>query len=339
MFLEDQIKLKKDWINPPLSLIFLISSFIILFLIGQIDAEALKNPLRFYPLILIYSKHFFNVLLFFNIALFPLLIGAAFFLWFGLGTQKCNLGTFGFGFGVPASGVILACSTVNYFLFSHNSSSYIIIFSIICLCVGFLHFLFRHNVDRMIIYQIIPLNDKITEINLKKLNCPYGLLRLQRAISRGIRAQYLNPFFYLDKEKLIKSNVKIIDKKYLYKNVHASHWFGIIGYGLCLLSVPFLILYFYDGFILLIIFFIIFSSGIICVDYYYIRRLNLRKTILILDHWLKRTGQVDLTKIDKDFGFLPIKYSVRELKNISKRYETFLKAKLNNDKLIKKEFN
>ncbi|MHA1380431.1 MAG: hypothetical protein ACTSRG_18855 [Candidatus Helarchaeota archaeon] len=336
MSFEKQIKIRRDWINPLLTLCFAILSIVILFLLEIFDTEVLNKLFRFYPIILIFPKILSHTTLFLNIALPLQLIGAAFFLWFGLGTQKCNLGTFGFGFGVPSSGTILACSSINFFYFSHGLSYLIAILSLISLIIGSALFLFRHNVDRIIIYQIIPFNNKITELDLKKLKCPDGMLRLQRAISRGIRAQYLNPLFYLDKEKLIKSNVKIIDKKYLYKNVHASHMFGILGYSLCFISVPFLIFYFFDGCLLIILFFLIFVTGLILTDYYYIHRLNLRKTILIIDHWLRRTGEVDLSKIDKKYGFLPIKYSISKLKRIAQKYESFLSCKIENEKQLKK---
>ncbi|MFX0138865.1 MAG: hypothetical protein ACFFDN_34810 [Candidatus Hodarchaeota archaeon] len=337
--LEDQIKIKKDRINPLLTVIFSVFSIIILFLIKLTILKFLQSPIKYYPNVFLPPNSYSDIVLFSNIALIFLLAGMIFFLWFGLGTQKCNINTYGFGFGVPGAGVLCICLSINYYYLYEPISLISALLSLLCFITGVFLFIFRHKVDAQIIYQLIPLNGKITAIDLRKVYCPYGMLRFQRAISRGIRAQYLNPMFYIDKEKLVRANIEIINKKYLYKHVHAPHAVGIIGYSLSLISGIFLFLYFIFGIYLLIIFFIVLGGGITLVDYYYIRRLNLRKTILIIDHWLRRTGEVDLAKLDIEYGFLPIKYPLLALKHISKRYESFMGAKLINNKLIKENID
>ncbi|MFX1296076.1 MAG: hypothetical protein ACFFD2_14655 [Promethearchaeota archaeon] len=333
--LEDQIKIKKDWINPSLSIIYTIFTSLIIFLMILQTLNFLQTPVKFYLNLFLPLRTYSDIVLFSNIALIFLSTGVVFFLWFGLGTQKCNINTYGFGFGVPGAGVLCICSAVNYYYLLYPISLFLTLFSSLCFFIGVLLFIFRHKVDAEMIFQLVPLNDKIIKLNLQKINCPYGMLRLKRAISRGIRAQYLNPLFYIDKEKLIRAKIKIIDKKYLYKHVHAPHAIGIIGYCIIFISTIFLILYFFFGIYLLLTFFIVLSVGITLIDYYYIRRLNLRKTILIIDHWLRRTGEVDLAKLDKEYGFLPIKYSLSALKHISKKYESFLNAKLTGEKILK----
>ncbi|NVM04951.1 MAG: hypothetical protein HWN67_21700 [Candidatus Helarchaeota archaeon] len=337
--LEDQIKIKKYRINPFLSVIFSFFCIVISFLIGLLTIKFLQSPIKHYPNVFLPLNLYSDIVLFSNIAVIFLVTGMIFFLWFGLGTQKCNINTYGFGFGVPGALILCICLTLNFSYLYDPMSLISALLSLICFFTEVVLFIFRHKVDADIIYQLMPLNDKINEIELRKINWPYGILRLQRAISRGIRAQYLNPLFYLDKEKLARARIGIINKKYLYKNVHASYAFGIIGYFISFISTIFLILYFIFGIYLLVTFFIVLGVGITLVDYYYIRRLNLRKTILIIDHWLRRIVEVDLAKIDKEFGFLPIKYPISALKHISKRYESFLGAKLTNNKLIKENID
>ncbi len=334
--LEDQIEVKKDWINPILTIILAFLTSIIGFMIVLIDLEYATSPIKFYPKAILIPSFYSDVILFLNLAFSFLLAGTGFFLWFGLGTQKCNIDTYGFGFGVPGAGILSVCSFLNFHFLGELKSFTISLLSLACVVIGVLLFIFRHKIDADVIYQIIPLNDKISELDLQKIRFPYGILRLQRAISRGIRAQYLNPLFFIDKNKLIRGEIKIIDKKYLYKNVHTSHLYGVVGYAMSFSSIIFLLLYFSNGIYYLITFFIVLSVGVSLIDYYYIRRLNLRKTILIIDHWLRRTGAVDLSIIDKEFGFLPIKYSLSELKKIAKRYEGFLQARLMGARLEKK---
>lgn len=336
--LEDKIKINRDWINPLLAIFFGICSILVLMFSILMTIEYLLNP----PLIPdLYFYSFFtytDIFLYSIVALATLLVGTFFFLWFGLGTQKCNIGTFGFGFGVPSSGVLLACSGI-YFSYQKGFLSLLVIsFSLACVILGVLLYFLRHWVDRIIIIQLYPFNDEITELNLQAIHCPYGMLRFQRAIERGIRAQYLNQYYYIDREKLIKSNIKIIEKKNLYQNVRAPWRYFIFGYVLCGVSAFMLIAYItFKAIFILFNFSITFTLGILLVDYYSIRTLNLRKTILIIDHWLRRNGEVDLGKLDKLFGFLPIKYPILELKRISKRYEVFIGAELIEDQLLKSQ--
>lgn len=339
MSLDEEIEIKKDWVNPVLAIIFASLGLMILILTILIDSKFLSDPLKFYPSPIRFPFFYNDIVLFTNISLISLLIGVVFFLWFGLGTEQCNIGTYGFGFGFSGAIILFILSFINYSIQSERISLFLNILSLLSIITSGLIFIFRHNVDRNIVFPLMPFNDKITEINLQRLKSPYGMFRLQQALERGIRGLYLSHYFYLDKEKLKRSKIKIIDKehkKYLYKNVHAPHIIGIMGYIFCFSSIIFFLLYFTYGIYLLVIFFIIFGSGVVLVDYYYIRRLNLRKTILIIDHWLKISGKVDLIKLDSEFGFLPIKYSLSTLKHILKKYETFLGAKLINN-IIQKD--
>ncbi len=334
--LEDQIRIKKDRINPILSIICTFLSSITLLLMVLITLEFFQNLVKFYLNVSLPLKTYSDTILFSNIASIFLLISVFFFIWFGLGTQKCNINAFGFWFGVPGASVLFICFTINYIYLLSPLSLVAALLSFSCIIIGSLLFIFRHKVDRNVIFQLIPLNDKITELNLQKLNCPYGLLRLQRALERGIRAKYLNSYYYLDKGKLMRGEVEILDKMYIYRHVHPPHILAITGYTTIVISIFFLLSYFKDGIFPLIISFILFGLGNLLANYHFVRWMNLGKTILILDQWLRMRGEIDLAKLDKEYGFLPIKYSLSTLKHISKKFESFLNAKLTGEKIIKK---
>ncbi|MHA1144292.1 MAG: hypothetical protein ACTSRW_06100 [Candidatus Helarchaeota archaeon] len=339
--LEGRIKIKRDWKNPLLAIIFTILGLTVLTLVqlmNSIILLELPSFISIYPYLqgFVSPQDHLNSVIFFDIASATFVIGIFFFLWFGLGTEKCNICVFGFGFGSSSAAII--CLDASLCIYSHVGSVVfavpIIILSLTCGIIGFILWHLRHEVDFIIINQFIPIDEEIREMNLYEVRCPYGILRLQRTLSRGIRAGYLNPYLYLDKGKLIRSDVKIIDKQYLYDNVKAPRVLLYSGLICCAISALILFLYFCtDSYLFFIIFGAVFGLGLGLIDYYFIRTLNLRKTILIIDHWLRRVGSLDLYKIDKDFGFLPIKYSISSLKCIVRRYQSFLNAKLVDDVL------
>ena len=116
--LESQFKFKKDWINPLISIFLAIFTIIIFTLIINTNLEFLRNPLNHF-LVFNFIKIHFHLVFFSNIALIFLLTGAIFYLWFGLGTQKCNIGTSGFGFSVSGAIVICLCLLHASMLYYH----------------------------------------------------------------------------------------------------------------------------------------------------------------------------------------------------------------------------
>ncbi|MHC1591451.1 MAG: hypothetical protein ACXQS8_05155 [Candidatus Helarchaeales archaeon] len=328
--LENEIQIKKDWKAPIACAFFLLlmtlmtieSTIIFLIICGNVSI--FNIPAVTLPSLI-------QILLFLIFALISIWIGSVFFSVFAFGTERCNLAVFGFGFGTPGAIVISVISFLFGVIFPQFWLIAIVnvVSGLIGAVIGFVLWWFRHNVDFIIVMQFVKIDERIQDMDLSKVACPYGLLRLQRALERGIRARYLNQYLYLDMNHLRKSDVKIIDKKYLYENVHAPKVTLLVGVIACITCAFILVLELMsNNFALLIPFFFVFGIGVSLMDYYFIRTLNLRKTILILDHWLKRTGAVDLSRIDREFGFLPIKYPLNKLRQIARQYCDFLGARL-----------
>jgi len=233
-------------------------------------------------------------------------------------------------------------------LFSFSVTSIMeLIFSIANIAISITLLIFRHEMDEVIGFTLIKHEESFEELDLNDINTRIPLYRIKRTIQRGIRAEYMDPNFIIDRDMLLKCPVLKINKDILYRKMKPLDTINIGGnhfkiYGLALIGMSplwFLVINFLS-YLSHILFGITLAIGLIFTCYFAVQSLHNRKVALVIEHWLRWKKEVDLAKIGKEFGYLPVPYTPDQLLKIVKKFEStgvFGKIRIDKMKLILEE--
>ncbi|MHA1799589.1 MAG: hypothetical protein ACTSVY_14170 [Candidatus Helarchaeota archaeon] len=301
----EEISFKKRKINLLLTILYVFITIIMIFLF-----------------IFIFSL---VSILFGWFAIVLIIISSIIFISYVIFDEQCHLSSYAFWFSLIGNLILLISSSMNLFI-----QDFILLFvlSLVSISISSLLFYFRHEVDKVIILTLVRVEESFDKLDLKEIKTNIPLYRLKRAIQRGIRAEYLDPTFIIDKDILFKSPVLKISKDILYKKMQSPNTIDINGvhlniYGLFLMAASFswfLVQKFLSDFTFYL-FGITFALGIFIVNYQAVQSLHHRKAVLIIEQWLRWKKEINLFNLGSEYGYMPIKYSGEQLMKIVKKYK------------------
>ncbi|NHI91277.1 MAG: hypothetical protein EAX96_02155 [Candidatus Lokiarchaeota archaeon] len=308
MIILQEINFKKTFTNPILVIFHSTISIIVIILLSIIQ---------------------FNLILFLGWLGFLLLISSSIiFVTFVILDEQSHLSSYGFWFNLLGNIFFLYDIIIQLFY-----TQYFVYFILIILCVtnfaiSSLLLYYRHEIDKIIIFGMVKIEESFDQLDLQTIRTKIPLYRIKRAIQRGIRAEYLDPNFILDKNILLKCPVLKIDKATLYKKIRSPNVIDLNGvhiniYGIALIALSFLWFLVYKILVLFTYYLFIatFALGAFIITYHAVQSLHHRKAALILEHWLKWKKELDLSKFGKEFGYMPINYSPKQLLGIIEKYK------------------
>ena len=253
-----------------------------------------------------------------------IILSSIIFVIFVLLDEQCHLSSYGFWINISGNAIFLIF-LIPYFFYI--PLVLLLFISLASIGISALLLYYRHEVDKIIIFGMIEVEESFENLDLKTIKSKIPLYRIKRAIQRGIRAEYLDPNFIIDKDILLKCPVLKINKDILYKKMRSPIAWDIKGvhlniYGVSLIGLSFLwfiVLQILSDFTY-VIFAINIALGATVITYHAVQSLHHRKTALIIEQWLRWKKEVDLSKLGREFGYLPIGYSPNELVKIVEKY-------------------
>ena len=289
----------------------------------------------------------FVIMLYITRFAYPLIISSSIiFVSFVLTDEQAHLCSYGFWINILGNLIFLVFLFPNI---THIQYVFLLILSLINIGISALLLFYRHEIDKIVITGLVKVEESFNKLDLKTIKSKIPLYRIKRSIQRGIRAEYLDPNFIIDKDILLKCPEMKIRKEILYKKTRSPNVWEINGvqiniYGVSLIGLSFLWYIIYHIFFDFthIIFGVNFTIGAFIITYHAVQSLHHRKTILIIDHWLRWKNEIDLSNLGTDYGYLPINYSPRQLVDIVTKYKktgVFGNIEINNFKirLVKKD--
>ena len=299
-----EITFKKTNINRILTLIHVLITLLMIITVLFIRLETAIFITRYaYPIIIVSSVIFACFVIF---------------------DEQCHLSSYGFWMNLFGNLVFLIFLFPNI---QYLQYVFLLILSLTSIGISSLLLYYRHEVDKIIIMGMVEVEETFDKLDLTTIKCNIPLYRIKRAIQRGIRAEYLDPNFIIDKNILLKCPVMKINKDILYRKMrNPNAWekngvqINIYGVSLVGLSFLWLIVFQFLFDFTYIIFGLNFAIGSFIITYHAVQSLHHRKAALIIEQWLHWKKEVDLSKLGKDFGYMPINYSTKQLLSIVEKY-------------------